>query len=219
MPNTDTNDCVKTILGRPVPLIIIHALVSLRGAIKSVKNIRLLSSVFHSSDFRRASKTGARLRWNSTSSLLGRRPLAGKPSQCRWSTEWSLLRARSTLTCLATSSGSFRSFIRKSLTNCESQLLQAISFLTLEIIFHYKIGRNFLSYILSKALPTTLQDNHAESKRNDKEAPDSVQLQQRATLCKASAFITFCKLPFKLLKTSFFLFKIPSSLPNLYKNS
>ncbi|CBY15223.1 unnamed protein product [Oikopleura dioica] len=33
--NTDTNDCVKTILGRPVPLIIIHALVSLRGAIKS----------------------------------------------------------------------------------------------------------------------------------------------------------------------------------------
>ncbi|CBY42159.1 unnamed protein product [Oikopleura dioica] len=35
MPNTDTNDCVKTILGRPVPLIIIHALVSLRGAIKS----------------------------------------------------------------------------------------------------------------------------------------------------------------------------------------
>ncbi|CAG5094838.1 Oidioi.mRNA.OKI2018_I69.XSR.g13905.t1.cds [Oikopleura dioica] len=35
MPNTDTSDCVKTILGRPVPLIIIHALVSLRGAIKS----------------------------------------------------------------------------------------------------------------------------------------------------------------------------------------
>jgi hypothetical protein len=50
MPNTDTNDCVKTILGRPVPLIIIHALVSLRGAIKSVRNFLALSRFFYISD-------------------------------------------------------------------------------------------------------------------------------------------------------------------------
>ena len=140
MPNTDTSDCVKTILGRPVPLIIIHALVSLRGAIKSVKNrmFRRKERLFQASieDWREiALELDIIQPWPT--------PFGGK-------------------TFAMQMIDGVKPFTREEYANLLGHVVRELS-----QYYSYVSLPSTLSYFRVKALPAAVQDDNAEPNRDD----------------------------------------------------